>query len=62
MERVNFQAIEKNGKKNFLSLSSQNQKEKNFTVWKCFHIPLEKYTWAMSEIIQSVMLSLAINI
>ena len=28
--------------------------KKNFIVLKCFHIPLEKFTWDMLEIIQSV--------
>ena len=55
MERVNFQAVERKWQKNSQNLNLK-PKGKNFIVWKCFHIPPEKYTWAMLEIILSVML------
>ena len=53
MERLNFQTLKKNGnlhlkRKNFTTVKTQ----KNFTAWKCFHIPLVKYIWATLEIIQ----------
>ena len=51
MERYNFLNVEKKWrKKNSQSVANKKSK-KNIIVWKCFLIHLEKYTWAMLEII-----------
>ena len=52
MERINFQGIEKSGKKN-LPLKNLNFRIviKNFIALKCFPIHQVKYIWDMLEII-----------
>ena len=55
MNRANFQAIEKNGKKNFLVKTYIEKTGQNFIVLKCSHILLVKFTWAMLEITQLEM-------
>ena len=55
MERINFQAIEKNGKINRTLFLLIMKVVKNFIVLKCFHILQEKFTWVMLEIIQLEM-------
>ena len=52
MERVNFQAIEKNGNQNLNLPRFIIKTGKSFIVLKCFLTHQEKYIWGMSETIQ----------
>ena len=56
LNRYNFKKVEKNWQsfweKNKTFKAEKNLKKKNFTVLKCFHTLLGKFTWVMLETIQ----------